>query len=149
MRDLRPEIDEAIAGVLDGGRFILGDVVAAFERRFADWCGAREAVGTASGTEAISVGLQALGVRPGDEVLTVANTCVPTITGIEQAGGVPVLVDADPAACTMDPGSLADAITERSRAVVPVHLYGQPADMPAILALARDHGLKVLEDAAH
>ena len=140
----RAELDAAIAAVLDGGRFVLGPHVAAFEREFAAFCGAREAVGVASGTEAIAVALRAVGVEPGDEVILPAATCVPTVAGVEAAGAVPVLVDVDPATWTLDPGAAAAAVTERTRAIVPVHLYGLCADVPSLRRL----GPAVVEDAA-
>lgn len=137
-----------LAEVLDGGRFVLGATVEAFEHAFAQACGASHAVGVASGTDALTLALQAVGVRAGDEVITVANTCVPTVAAIEQAGAVPVLVDADPLSHTLDPGELADATGERTRAIVPVHLYGRCAAMEPIAAFARERGLAVVGDAA-
>ncbi len=145
---LRPELDAAIAEVLDAGRFIGGEPVERFEREFADWVGTRHVVGVASGTDAIEIALRAVGVGTGDEVITVANTCVPTIAGIEGAGATPVLVDADPTTMTIDPESLEAAVTEGTAAIVPVHLYGRCADMDAVLAVAAEHGLKVVEDCA-
>jgi dTDP-4-amino-4,6-dideoxygalactose transaminase len=145
---LRPELERAIARVLDGGRFVGGPLVEEFERAWAGYCGAAHAVGVASGTDALAIALRAVGVEPGDEVITAANTCVPTVAAIEQAGALPVLVDADPATFTLDPDRLEEAIGERTRAIVPVHLYGRCADMAPILAIAREHGLKVVEDAA-
>lgn len=147
--ELRAELEQALRGVLDEGRFVLGERVARFERAFAASCGAAAAVGVASGTDAIAIALRAVGVQPGDEVVTQANTCVPTVAGIEAAHAVPVLADADPATATLDPDSLAAVVSPRTRAVVPVHLYGQCADMDAIGELAREHGLAVVEDAAH
>jgi dTDP-4-amino-4,6-dideoxygalactose transaminase len=146
---LRTELDSALAQLLDESRFVFGSAVAEFETRFARYCGAGHAVGVGSGTDAIAIALRAVGVTPGDEVITAANTCVPTAAGIEAAGAVPVLVDADPETYTLDPGALANAVTERTRAVVPVHLYGRCAAMDAIVQIARRHGLKVVEDAAH
>ncbi len=145
---LRAELDEALAAVVDDGRYVGGPRVEAFERDFAAFCGAREAVGVASGTDAIELALRALGVGTGDEVITVANTCIPTVAGIEAAGATPVLVDADERTFTLDPGELDAATTTRTKAVVPVHLYGRCADMDAIADHARRHGLHVLEDAA-
>ena len=147
-RALRAELDGALAEVLDGDRFIGGARVEAFEREFAGFCGAREAVGVASGTDAIELALRAHGIGAGDEVITVANTCVPTVAGIEAAGATPVLVDVDERTYTLDPHELADATTARTKAIVPVHLYGQCADVESISAHAREHGLVVIEDAA-
>jgi dTDP-4-amino-4,6-dideoxygalactose transaminase len=145
---LRPELDSAVAAVLDGGRFVGGEPVERFEREFAAWVGAGHAVGVASGTDAVELALRAVGVGAGDEVITVANTCVPTVAGIEGAGAVPVLVDADATTMTLDPELLAAAVTERTSAIVPVHLYGRCADMDAILAIAAEKGLQVVEDCA-
>ncbi len=154
-RDLRREAREvesvvraAFDAVLAGGRFIGGEPVADFERAFAAVCGAEHAIGVGSGTEAIAVGLRALGVGPGDEVVTAANTCVPTVAGIALTGATPVLADVDPHTLTLSPESAAAALTPRTRALVPVHLYGRRAPMAELMALARDRGLVVLEDAA-
>lgn len=153
--DLRPqysaiqaEIDAAVAGVLAGGWFILGPELEAFEREFAAWCGAAYGVGVASGTDALHLALRACGVGPGDEVISVAFTAVPTINAISLTGARPVLVDVDPRTRTMDPAAAAAAITARTRAIMPVHLYGHPADMAPLQALARQHGLWLIEDAA-
>ena len=145
---LRPELEQAIARVLDGGRFVGGPVVEEFEQAWAEYCGVGHAVGVASGTDALAIALHAVGVEPGDEVITAANTCVPTVAAIEQAGGVPVLVDVDPETRTLDPARLEEAIGARTRAIVPVHLYGRCAAMEPILRIARERGLKVVEDAA-
>ena len=145
---LRPELERAIGSVLDSGRFVGGPPVETLEAAFARFCGARHAVGVASGTDAIALALKAAGLRPGDEVITAANTCVPTVAGIERAGVVPVLADVDEETWTLDPAELEGALTEHTRAVVPVHLYGRPAEMERILGVARAHGLKVVEDAA-
>jgi dTDP-4-amino-4,6-dideoxygalactose transaminase len=144
----RPAIDAAIERTLRSGRLVLGDALEAFERDFAAYCGASDAVGVGSGTDAISLALEAVGARPGDEAITVANTCVPTVDGIRRAGCVPVLSDVDPDTYTLSPVALEDVLTERTRAIVPVHLYGQCADMDPILRFAQAHGLKVVEDAA-
>jgi dTDP-4-amino-4,6-dideoxygalactose transaminase len=148
LESIRPELDAAIGEVLDEGTFVAGERVERFERQFARYCGVGHCVGVASGTDAIELGLRALGIGAGDEVITVANTCIPTVAGIEAAGAAPVLVDADPATMTLDPARVGAVISARTRAIVPVHLYGRCADMTPILQLARDHGLKVLEDAA-
>jgi dTDP-4-amino-4,6-dideoxygalactose transaminase len=142
------EIDEAIARVLDRGRYVLGDESSAFEREFANFVGVEFAAGVGSGTEAIHLALRACGVGPGDEVITVSHTAVATVAAIEMAGATPVLVDINPATYTMDPRALEAALTARSKAVIPVHLYGHPADMEAILSIARSAKLKVIEDCA-
>jgi dTDP-4-amino-4,6-dideoxygalactose transaminase len=144
----RDEVDAALARVLDSGRLVLGEAVEEFERSFAGYCGTRHAVGVASGTDALALALQAVGVGPGDEVVTAANTCVPTVAAIESAGATPVLADVDPHTHTLDPADAERVLTPRTRALVPVHLYGQCADMDALAALARAHGLKLVEDAA-
>jgi dTDP-3-amino-3,4,6-trideoxy-alpha-D-glucose transaminase len=145
---LRAELTAAFARVLDSGYLVLGREVESFEAVFAAYCGCAHGVGVASGTEAIQLGLTALGVEPGDEVITVSHTAVPTVSALSSAGAVPVLVDVDPATMTMDPARIEERITPRTKAVVPVHLYGHPCDMDPILEVARRHGLKVLEDAA-
>jgi dTDP-4-amino-4,6-dideoxygalactose transaminase len=145
---LRKDLEGAFAAALDSGRFVLEEAVAEFEREWASFCGASYAVGVGSGTDALTVALGALDVGPGDEVLTAANTCPPTVAAIEATGARPRLVDVDEETLTMDPAAAEAAIGPRVRAVVPVHLYGQCADMQAIAAVARDHGLKVVEDAA-
>ena len=145
----RSEIDAAVRKVLDGGWYILGDEVAAFEREFADFIGAAHGIGVASGTDALVLGLKALGVGPGDGVITVSHTAVATVAAIEIAGATPILVDVDPQTFTMDPEDL-KAVLERPpapvKAVIPVHLYGCPAAIEAICALAERHGAAVLED---
>ncbi|HEX3244488.1 MAG TPA: DegT/DnrJ/EryC1/StrS family aminotransferase [Chloroflexota bacterium] len=145
---LRDEIEAAIAEVLDSGRAILGPQVRAFESEFAAYCGVAEGVGVASGTDALYIGLKALEVQPGDEVITVANAGVPPVAAIELANARPVLVDIDPATHTLDAEQLRLAISPRTRAVIAVHLYGQPASMDEIMAVASEHGLRVLEDCA-
>lgn len=145
---LKPELDEAAARVMASGWFILGPEVAAFEREFAAWLGLQQVVGVGSGTEAIHLALCALGVGPGAEVITVPNTAVATVAAIEMAGAQPVLVDVLPDSMVMDPAGLEKAITPRTRAVIPVHLFGQAADLDPILDLARKHDLYVLEDCA-
>ena len=144
---MRPEIDAAVGRVLDRGWFILGEEGEAFEREFAAHIGVAHAVGVASGTEALALALAALGIGPGDEVITISATAIPTAAAIRQAGATPVFIDIDEAH-TLDPRHLAAAFTPRTKAIVPVHLYGQPADMPAILAVAAHRGLRVVEDAS-
>jgi dTDP-4-amino-4,6-dideoxygalactose transaminase len=145
---MRAEIDAAIARVVDSGWFLLGEECRAFEEEFAAAMGAPYAVGVASGTDAVELALRAVGVQPGDEVVTQANTCVPTVTGIVRAGGTPVLCDVDPRSGVIDLDSLMGAIGERTRAVVPVHLYGQCADVEGILELCEPRGIAVMEDCA-
>lgn len=144
----RFELDPAIDRVLRHGHFVLGEEVGRFEQEFAAYCGSGHAVAVGSGTDAITIALQAVGVGPGHEVVTVPNTCVPTVVGIEATGAQAVLVDVQPDVFTLDPTRLEAVVNERTRAIVPVHLYGQCADMEPILAFARAHGLKVVEDCA-
>ena len=148
----KEEIDAAIARVLESGWYILGGEVAAFEREFAAYLGVNQAVGVASGTDALHLALRACGVGPGDFVLTVSHTAVATVAAIDLCGASPVFVDIDPDGYTMDPDRLEDAVRGfrggRLKAVVPVHLYGHPADMEAIVEIARRHDLRVVEDCA-
>jgi len=144
----RDAIDAAIRSVLDAGNYILGAQVATFERAFADYCDAPEAVGVGSGTDAINIALRALGVGPGDEVITVSHTAVASVAGIEMSGASAVLVDVDPIYYTLDPACLEGALTPRTKAIMPVHIFGQPVDMDAICAFAERHGLFVVEDCA-
>lgn len=146
--ELKAELDGAIHDVLDESFFILGKQVEAFEREFAAYLGVPYAVGVGSGTDAIHLALRALGVGPGDDVLTVAHTAVATTVAISASGATPVFVDIDPATFTMDMGSLEAKRTRRTKAVVPVHLYGHPAAMVPLLEFARRSGLYVVEDAA-
>ena len=141
-------MDSAVQRVLNRGWFILGEEGQQFEREFAAYLGARHALGVASGTDAIHLALVAAGVQAGDEVITVANTCVPTVTGISSSGALPVLVDVDPASFNLNPSLVERAITPRTRAIVPVHLYGQAADLDPIIEIARRHNIRVVEDTA-
>ena len=143
---LRPEIDEAISRVLESGYYILGPEVEAFEREFAAYVGTTQAVGVANGTDALALGLRALGIGPGDEVITVAHTAVATVAAIEQAGATPVLVDVEPGFLTLDPELMVEVLSERTRAVVPVHLYGQAADLTRIQSFCQLSGLALVED---
>jgi dTDP-4-amino-4,6-dideoxygalactose transaminase len=145
---LKAELDGAIARVLERGWFIQGEEHAAFEEEFAAFCGARYGVGVASGTDGIRIGLQALGVGSGDEVVAVANAGVPPIVAILEAGARPVFVDVDPATRTLDPDLLEAALSPRTRAILAIHLYGQPADVDRILEVARPRGVRLLEDCA-
>ena len=141
-------MDAAIARVLDSGHYILSDEVDRFESAFATACAASHAVGVASGTDAITIALLAAGVGADDEVITAPNTCIPTIVGIERAGATPVLADVDPATYTLDPAEVERRLTPRTKAILPVHLYGQPADLESLLSLGAAHGVLVVEDCA-
>jgi dTDP-4-amino-4,6-dideoxygalactose transaminase len=147
-RSIKPEIDAAIARVLDSCQFVLGSEVAAFEQEYAAYCGAAECVALNSGTSALHLALQAAGVGPGDEVITVPFTFIASVAAITYTGARPTLVDIDPRSFTMNPAAVEAAITPRTKAILPVHLYGQTADMDPILDVARKHGLIVIEDAA-
>lgn len=142
------EMALALEGVMKRGVFILGDEVAAFEKAFAHFCGARECIGVASGCDALLWALKACGVGPGDEVITVANTYIATVLAITAAGARPVLVDCLEDSYEIDPEAARKAITPKTRAIIPVHLYGQAADLDPLMALAREHNLLIIEDAA-
>jgi dTDP-4-amino-4,6-dideoxygalactose transaminase len=144
---IRPQVDAAVSTVLDRGHFILGEEVSAFEEEFAAFCGTRECVGLDSGISALELALRAAGIGPGDEVITVAHTFIATVSAISFSGATPVLVEVDPHTYLMDPGAIEAAITPRTRAIVPVHLYGQTVDMDPLRLLAARHRLFVLEDA--
>jgi dTDP-4-amino-4,6-dideoxygalactose transaminase len=144
---LRPEIDAAVRRVLDSGRFILGPEGEAFETELAAHVQARHCVGVANGTEALQLALEALGVGPGDEVVTSPLTAAFTALAILRAGARPVFADLDPATLNVSPEAVARAVTPRTRALMPVHLYGHPADLDPMLALARERGIAVVEDA--
>lgn len=147
-RALHREIDAAIRRVLDGHCYIMGEETQLFEAEFAAFTGARHAIGVANGTDAIHLALRAVGIKPGDEVITVAHTAVATVAAIELSGGVPVFVDVSPEHYGMDPDGLAAAITPRTRAILPVHLYGNPVDLGKILEIAQAHRVPVVEDCA-
>src|SRR5262249_32417408 len=144
---LREEIMQAIAGVLDGMHLFLGPQQRAFEEEFARYCRTAEAIGISNGTDAIELALRALGIGAGDEVLTQPNSFIATAEAISAVGATPTFVDVDPRTSTLDPALLEAAITPRTKAIIPVHLYGRPADMHAILAIARSRGVAVIEDA--
>ena len=146
-RSIKPEIEAAVASVLDSGQFVLGPEVAAFEREFAQYSGAAHGIAVNTGTSALHLALLAAGVGPGDEVITVPFTFVATVAAIGYTGARPVFVDIDPVTFTMDPARLEAAITPRTKAIIPVHLYGQMADMDPIMEVAKRHGLTVIEDA--
>jgi dTDP-4-amino-4,6-dideoxygalactose transaminase len=145
---LATELNDAIQRVMQSGYYILGPEVAHFESEFAAYCTARHAIGVANGTDAIQLALLAVGVQPGDEVITVANAGVPGTAAIIAIGAIPVFVDVDPQTRNLDPNALESAITSRTRAIMPVHLYGLMADMPAIMRIARQHAIPVVEDVA-
>ncbi len=147
-RELKPEIDTAIARVLDSGWYILGPEVDAFEAEWATYCGADHAVGVANGLDALTLALRALGVGAGDEVIVPSNTYIATWLAVSAVGATPVPVEPDPDTHNIDPARIGAAITPRTRVLLVVHLYGQPADLDPILALARAHDLAVVEDAA-
>jgi dTDP-4-amino-4,6-dideoxygalactose transaminase len=144
---IKPEIDAAVQKILDSTQFVLGDEVAGFEREFAAYSGAKHGIAVNSGTSALHLALLAAGVGAGDEVITIPFTFVATVSAICYTGAKPVFVDIDPVTFTMDPAQLERAITPRTKAILPVHLYGQMADMDAILAIANKHNIPVIEDA--
>jgi dTDP-4-amino-4,6-dideoxygalactose transaminase len=146
--ELKPDIDRAIARVVDGGWYILGPEVEAFEAEFAAYCGAKYAIGVANGLDALHLALRALGVGAGDEVIVPANTYIATWLAVSQCGATLVPVEPDERTFNIDPALIEAAITPRTRVILPVHLYGQPADLDPILEVARKHCLHVLEDAA-
>ena len=144
---IKHDVDAAIQGVLDSCQFTLGNEVSAFEQEFAAYCACTHGIGVNTGTSALHLALLAAGVGPGDEVITVPFTFVATVSAIGYTGARPVFVDIDPRSYTMDPAAIERAIGPRTKAIVPVHLYGQPADMDPILDIARRRGLAVIEDA--
>jgi dTDP-4-amino-4,6-dideoxygalactose transaminase len=146
--ELKQEIDEAIARVLSSGWFIGGEEVEQFETEYASYCGTAHALGVANGLDALYLALRAMGVGPGDEVIVPSNTYIATWLAVSQCGATPVPVEPLESTYNIDPARIEAAITPATRVILPVHLYGQPADLDPILALARKHGLRVLEDAA-
>ena len=147
-RELQPEIDAAVARSLASGYYIGGPEVEAFESEFATYCGATHAIGVANGLDALHLALRAMDVGPGDEVIVPSNTYIATWLAVSQCGATPVPVEPDARTYNIDPALIEAAITPRTKVILPVHLYGQPADMDPILAIARKHGLRVLEDGA-
>lgn len=145
---LKEQIDAAVARVLDSGWYILGPEVEAFESEFAEYCQAKEAVGVADGLSALHLALQAMDIGPGDEVIVPSNTFIATWLAVSQCGATPVPVEPNPLTFNIEAPQIQAALTPRTKAIIPVHLYGQPADLDPILALARQHDLWVLEDAA-
>jgi len=146
--ELRDELHEACLRALASAHYILGPEVERFEREFAAYCGTRHCVSVGNGLDALTLTLRAAGIGPGDEVIVPGHTFIATWLAVSAAGATPVGVDVDPGTCNLDPARLEAAITPWTAAVIPVHLYGQPADMAAITAIARRHRLFVLEDAA-
>ncbi|TDL90443.1 DegT/DnrJ/EryC1/StrS family aminotransferase [Meridianimarinicoccus aquatilis] len=147
-QELKTEIDEATARVLDSGWYVLGPEVDAFEKEWAAYCEADFAVGLANGLDALTLSLRALDIGPGDEVLVPSNTYIATWLAVSAVGATPIAVEPDLATHNLDPNLIEASITPRTRAIIPVHLYGQPADMDPILSLAKQYGLRVIEDAA-
>ncbi|MBI3022073.1 MAG: DegT/DnrJ/EryC1/StrS family aminotransferase, partial [Candidatus Omnitrophica bacterium] len=147
-RSIRREIDRAIRRVVAGGQFVLGPEVEAFEREAAAYCGTRYAVGVASGTDALELSLRACGIGPGDEVITSAYSFFATAEAIVAVGAAPAFVDIEPATYTLDPAEVAAKMTPRTKAIIPVHLYGHPCAMDRIMEIARAHRVKVIEDCA-
>lgn len=145
---LKDEVAEAIRGVLNSAQYIGGEALTSFERDFAAYCQVRHARGVANGTDALHLALRALGIGHGDEVITTAHTFIATAAAIVATGARPVFVDIDPDTYTIDPKMIERAVTDRTRAIIAVHLFGQPADMGPIKDIARRRGLYVLEDAA-
>ena len=150
---IQEELETAALRTLRSGRYIMGDEVVEFERRFAEYTGSRYAIGVASGTDAIQLALRALGIGPGDDVLSVANVSAPTVCAILATGARPVLIDIDPRTFNMDPNRLADYLNKSShrnqiKAIVPVHLYGRSADLKSIMEIANQFEIKVVEDAS-
>lgn len=146
---LKAEIDTSVKRVLESGWFILGKELDSFEREFAGYLGRAHAVGVASGTEAIALSLMTLGIGGGDEVITSSLTAFPTIAGIMQAGARPVVSDINPETGLMDPASVESRITQKTRAILPIHLYGQSCDMDVLRSIAERHNLRLVEDCAH
>ncbi|MBP7506368.1 MAG: DegT/DnrJ/EryC1/StrS family aminotransferase [Prolixibacteraceae bacterium] len=144
----REEIDKAIKKVLESGHYILGNEVMAFEEEFAKYIGTSFAVGVGSGTEALHLALASCGVAAGDEVITVSNTAIATVAAIELCGGVPVFVDVESDSFNIDPNRIEEAITSKTKAIIPVHIYGHPAEMDPIMVVANKYGLRVIEDCA-
>ncbi|MEA3135769.1 MAG: hypothetical protein QOJ26_675 [Thermoplasmata archaeon] len=146
--ELREDLDAALRGFMDSGSYILGPQTAAFEREFAAYCGTKHCIGVGNGLEALHLSLRAWGIGPGDEVIVPANTYIASWLAVTMAGATPVPVEPDPTTYNIDPARITAAVTPRTKAIMPVHLYGQPCDMDPINKAAKEHGLRVLEDAA-
>jgi dTDP-4-amino-4,6-dideoxygalactose transaminase len=147
-RELQVELEAAYRDVMESGSYILGEEVEAFEREFAAYCNAKHCIGVADGLDALVLILRGFGVGPGDEVIVPANTYIASWLAVSHVGAKPVPVEPNPSTCNLDPNRIAGAITQKTRAIMPVHLYGQPAEMRPILDLGRQHGLLIIEDAA-
>jgi dTDP-4-amino-4,6-dideoxygalactose transaminase len=145
---MKLEIDQAIKRVIESGRFILGPEVEAFEQEMAAYCHTKYAIGVASGSDALIISLMACGIKPGDEVITTPFTFIATAEAINHCGALPVFVDIDPQTYNIDPNLIEAKITSKTRAIIPVHLFGQPAEMDSIQKFARKYNLKVIEDCA-
>ena len=146
--EIKTDIDDAVSRVLDSGWYLLGKELESFEYEYAAYTGAHHCIGVGNGLEALHLTLRAMDIGPGDEVLVPSNTYIATWLAVSQVGAIPVPVEPDERTYNLDPQRIEDAITPRTRAILPVHLYGQPADMPPILACAEKHGLKVIADGA-
>ena len=147
-QSIKTEVDKAVLALLDSTQFVLGRDVAAFEALFAPYAHSTHALGTSSGTSALHLALLAAGIGRGDDVITTPHTFIASVSAIDYCGATPVFVDIDPVSFTIDPEAIEEAITERTKAILPIHLYGQMADMDPIMAIAERHGLAVIEDAA-
>src|SRR5437870_1927993 len=147
-QSLKPAIDEALGRVIESASFVGGREISAFEDEFASYCEAPQCVGVGNGTDALTLTLKAMGIGAGDEVITVANTFIATVEAIWATGARPIFVDVEPDTMLMDPDALREGISRRTRAVIPVHLYGQPCAISDLCEIARQHGIKVIEDAA-
>src|SRR6266568_8191515 len=147
-QELKDQLDAALHRVLESGWYLLGDELAAFEREYAEYAGAMYCVGVANGLDALHLILRAYGIGPGDEVIVPSNTYIATWLAVSYAGATIVPVEPDDRTYNIDPGRIEAAITPRTKAILPVHLYGQPADMHPIMQVAERHGLKVIEDNA-
>ena len=147
-RELKSEIDSAVLRTMNSGWYILGDEVEAFEKEYASFCGVRNCVAVGNGLDALVLSLRAMNIGVGDEVIVPANTFIATLLAVSQVGAMPVLVEADDDTFNLNPMLVEQAITTKCKAIIPVHLYGQPADLEPLLAIAKRHGLQILEDAA-
>jgi dTDP-4-amino-4,6-dideoxygalactose transaminase len=144
----RPQIDAAIKRVLDSGWYLLGPELDNLEREWSEWCGATHAVGVSNGLDALHLVLRSWGIGPGDEVIVPSNTYIASWLAVTMAGATPIPIEPEWDTCCINPALIKQAISTRTKAIMPVHLYGHPCDMPAIMVIAREHGLRVIEDAA-